>query len=209
MKVIGYCRVSTEDQVQGSSLDQQKEQIEAEAKRRGWELVEIVEDQGKSAKSLKRPGIRRVLEALSRGEAQGLVVSKLDRLSRSMHDFSGMLERARKEGWSLACLDVGVDTSSAAGEAMSSVIATFAQFERRRNGERTAEGIKKYREANPQKGWGGTVVGPKIVAQIKAKRKKGLTLATIAQDLNSKGIKTARGGKSWHASTVRSVLLRG
>ena len=65
-----------------------------------------------------------------------LVVSRLDRLSRSLRDFTALLERARRQGWALTVLDADVDTSTAAGEAMANVIGVFAQFERRRIGER-------------------------------------------------------------------------
>jgi DNA invertase Pin-like site-specific DNA recombinase len=60
--------------------------------------------------------------------AKALVVAKLDRLSRSLLDFASIMERAEKKGWSLAALDVGVDTMTPAGEMIANVMATFAQF---------------------------------------------------------------------------------
>ena len=146
--VVGYTRVSTEEQSRnGTSLEGQREAIEAECRRRGWKLVEVREDAGFSGKSLRRPGIRAALEAVESGRADTLVVNRLDRLTRSLRDFTALLERARREGWALTIMDADVDTKTAADEAMANVIGVFAQFERRRIGERTAEGIAKRRAA--------------------------------------------------------------
>src|SRR3712207_6575458 len=99
-KVIGYVRVSTAEQADsGAGLETQRAAIRLEATRRGWVLVDIVEDHGYSAKTLKRPGIAEVLWRIERSEASAVVVAKLDRLSRSMLDFAGLTERAiRKVG---------------------------------------------------------------------------------------------------------------
>lgn len=85
------------------------------------------------------------LEAVEGGQADALCVAKLDRLSRSLLDFAGLMERSRKRGWSLVALDLGVDTSTPSGEMMASVLATFAQFERRLIGERTRAALAEKR----------------------------------------------------------------
>src|SRR5215471_19737094 len=116
MRVIGYVRVSTEEQaLSGASLDAQRRAIAAECKRRGWELVETIEDAGYSAKDLKRPGVQEALRALEAGEAKALVVAKLDRLSRSMLDFAALMATAQKQNWALVALDCAVDTTTPAG----------------------------------------------------------------------------------------------
>ena len=141
--VVGYIRVSTSEQADsGAGLEAQRAAISAEAERRGWELVHVFEDAGASGKSLNgRSGLQRALEAVEAGRAEGLVVAKLDRLSRSLLDFAALMERARKRGWNLIALDLGVDTSTPAGEMMASVLATFAQFERRLIGQRTKDAL--------------------------------------------------------------------
>lgn len=80
MRVLGYLRVSTSEQEYG--IDAQRAAILAESVRRGWE-VEWVEDAGKTGKDVKRPGLQAALDVLRAGEAEAIVVSKLDRLSRS------------------------------------------------------------------------------------------------------------------------------
>src|SRR5262245_45627734 len=100
MRVIGYVRVSTEEQsVSGAGLEAQRRTIAAECRRRGWELVETLEDRGYSAKDMRRPGVKEALRVLEAGDAKALVVAKLDRLSRSMIDFTGLMGKAQKQGW--------------------------------------------------------------------------------------------------------------
>jgi DNA invertase Pin-like site-specific DNA recombinase len=116
MRVVGYVRVSTEEQaVSGAGLEAQRRAIVAECRRRGWELVETIEDAGYSAKDLKRPGVQEALRALEAGEAKALVVAKLDRRSRSMLDFAALMATAQKQHWTLVALDCAVDTSTPAG----------------------------------------------------------------------------------------------
>jgi DNA invertase Pin-like site-specific DNA recombinase len=71
--------------------------------------VDWVEDAGWSGKSLRRPGIERALDMLASGQADVLLVSKLDRLTRSLYDLAGLMERARREHWALVALDLAVD----------------------------------------------------------------------------------------------------
>ena len=131
MRVLGYVRVSTSEQASsGAGLEAQRRAILAECQRRGWHLVETIEDAGYSARDLRRPGIQEALKALEEGKASALVVAKLDRLSRSMIDFTALMGTAQKRHWALVALDCAVDTSTPSGEAMANMLATFAQFER-------------------------------------------------------------------------------
>jgi DNA invertase Pin-like site-specific DNA recombinase len=208
MRVLGYVRVSTEEQGRnGASIDAQRRAIRSECERRGWQVVEVIEDLGCSAKDLRRAGIQLALERLERGDARALVVSKLDRLSRSLLDFTGLMARAQKEGWALAALDCGVDTTTPAGEAMVNVLATFAQFERRLIGLRTKEAIQERRRRDPK--WGRPSKVPAAVeGRIKRERKRGRTLAAIADGLNKDQVARPGGGRKWWPETVRGVLRR-
>jgi DNA invertase Pin-like site-specific DNA recombinase len=206
MQVLGYVRVSTQEQsASGGGLAAQRAAIEAEAERRGWDLVATIEDRGYSARDLKRPGVQQALAALERGEAGALVVAKLDRLSRSMLDFAGLMDRAQRQDWALVALDCAVDTSTPGGEAMANVLATFAQFERRLIGERTRAAMQAKKAA-------GAVFGrprqvpEQIVARIRKEREAGRPLRAIADGLNAANVPTAQGGVQWWASSVRAVL---
>src|SRR6188508_2856793 len=98
MRVLGYVRVSTSEQANsGAGLEAQRHAIITECERRGWHLVETIEDAGYSARDLRRPGIQEALRALERADASALVVAKLDRLSRAMLDFSKLMATATRE----------------------------------------------------------------------------------------------------------------
>ena len=93
MRVFGYVRVSSEEQAtSGQSLAAQEEKLRLYARLHGLELVDLVSDAGISGKSLDRPGISRILEGLKAGEASGIVVAKMDRLSRSVGDWARLVE---------------------------------------------------------------------------------------------------------------------
>jgi len=205
MRVIGYLRVSTTEQADsGAGIQAQRAAIEAEAARKDWDVT-FVEDAGFSAKCLKRPGIAHALDLLARHEADALVVSKLDRLSRSMLDFAGLMDRSRLEGWALVALDLGVDTSTPAGEMMANVLATFSHFERRLIGQRTKDALAVKRHQGVQLGR-PRQMDDSTRALIAELRDAGYSLRAIAAELTERGIPTAQQGRAWYASTVSAVL---
>ena len=208
IRVVAYVRVSTAEQGHsGLGLEAQRQAIIAECERRGWEIVEVVEDRGYSAKDLKRPAIRLALDILASGEATALVAAKLDRLSRSMIDFTGLMATAQKQGWALVALDCSVDTTTPSGEAMANVMASFAQFERRLIGQRTKDALDVKRAQGVR--LGRPVTMPKrVVARIARERAAGMSLRQIADSLNTDRVPTAQGGRQWYPATVRGVLLR-
>jgi DNA invertase Pin-like site-specific DNA recombinase len=204
--VVGYVRVSTAEQADsGAGLEAQRAAIEAEALRRGWTLAETFEDAGASGKSLSgRPGLQAALDAVERGDAQALVVAKLDRLSRSLLDFASLMERGRKRGWSLVALDLGVDTSTPSGEMMASVVATFAQFERRLIGQRTRDALAVKRAQGVRLGR-PREISAEVVERIGELHAAGCSVAAIARKLNEENVPTPRGGR-WHSPGVKRAL---
>ena len=203
---LGYVRVSTDEQsASGAGLAAQRAAIEAEAARRGWELLDVVEDAGFSGRDLRRPGIKAVLQDLHSGRAAALIVAKVDRLSRSMVDFAALMDRSAREGWALVALDLGVDTSTPSGEAMAHVMATFSQLERRMIGQRTKEALAVKRAQGVRLGR-PPVLSAAIVERMRQERAAGATLQAIADGLDRDGVPTAQGGRCWHAATVRDVL---
>jgi len=207
-KTIAYIRCSTEEQADSrAGLDAQRSAILDEAHRRGWDAADLtfVEDAGFSGKNLDRPGIEAALDALRKHKADTLVVSKLDRLSRSMLDFAGLMDRASREKWALVALDVGVDTTTPQGELMANVMAVFAQFERKLIGQRTKDALAAKKAAGVRLGR-PRVIPDEIVARIVAERAAGSTLRAIVDGLNGDAVPTAMGGRRWYVSTVQSVL---
>ena len=206
-RVIGYTRVSTEEQgVSGAGLAAQRRAIKAECDRRGWQLVRVEEDV-LSGKTLNRPGLTNALDACRSAEVSGIVVAKLDRLSRSLVDFAGLLVEAQAKGFNLVALDLGVDLSTPAGEFLASVMASAAQWERRIIGQRTKDALAVRKEQGVKLGR-PPLPRDALGRRIASMRKRGLTLQGIADKLNAEGIPTLRGGREWRPSSVRVVLNR-
>lgn len=205
---VGYVRVSTDDQADsGLGLQAQRTHIEAECQRREWALVRTFEDAGASGRTLNRPGVAAALGAVGSGEASVLVVAKLDRLSRSLLDFAGLMDRARHQGWNLVALDLGIDLSTPAGEFLASVMASAAQWERRIIGQRTREALAAKRESGIRLGR-PVSLSERVEDRIILERTTGASLQTIADGLNADGVPTAQGGQRWYPSTVQAVVRR-
>lgn len=205
---IGYCRVSTDQQGEsGVGLQAQKRAIHLEVERRGWAFQTMFTDVA-SGKSLRRRGdLATALEVMADGEADLLVVAKLDRLSRSLLDFADLMARAQREGWGIVALDIGVDTSTINGELVASIIMALAQWERRIIGQRTKDALGVVKDR-------GVVLGrpvmmdPATVTLMRLLRSNGRSYGAIAKMLNNEGVPTAQGGAKWYASTVRAALMR-
>jgi DNA invertase Pin-like site-specific DNA recombinase len=204
VRALGYLRVSTGGQVEsGAGLDAQRAALVERAAREGWDL-EVVADEGLSAKDMDRPALLAALARLDAGDAEVLVAAKLDRVSRSVADFARLLERAHANGWRLVLLDLGVDTSTPAGEFVANTIANSAQYERRLIGQRTREGLAAKRAQGVRLGRPSQIPA-EVVERIVVERAEGRGLRVIAEGLTADGVPTARGGV-WSTSTVQRVL---
>ena len=206
---VGYIRVSTTEQAEsGVGLIAQRQAIEVECERRGWGLVAMEADEGVSGKSVKkRDALARALCRLDKGEADVLVVTKLDRLSRSVIDFAVLMERASKKGWRIVVLDLGVDTTTANGELVAGILVQVAQWERKLIGQRTKDALAVKKAQGVRLGR-PTTLPTDVVTLIDTMRATGSTLQAIADSLNSARVPTAQGGKQWYPGTVRKVLAR-
>jgi len=208
-RMIAYVRCSTEEQTRsGAGLAAQRKQILSACREHGWQLVAVEADEGVSAKSKKnRPALARALEALEAGDADGLIVAKLDRLSRSVRDFCDVLDRSQRQGWVLACLDLGLDTSTPTGRFTSQIIAAVAELERELIGQRTREGLEAKRAAGVHIGRKPSIA-PELAERIRAMRAAGATLEGICEVLNVAGVPTPRGGAEWRPSSIVRALRR-
>lgn len=205
--VVAYRRVSTEEQADsGAGLAAQESAIRAECERRGLPLLAMHTDAGVSGKSLVRPALTAALEDLDAGRGDVLMVAKLDRLTRSVHDATGLMMRSEKGGWGLVALDAPVDTTTPAGRAMAQILSVFAELERRLIGERTKAALAVKRDQGVQLGRPRTL-SDKVVARIVRERRAGATWTTIAEGLNSDQVPTAQGGRKWYPATVRTVAM--
>lgn len=204
MRVIGYTRVSTEEQGDSrAGLEAQEAAIRAEVERRGWELVDIRSDVASGKTMRKRDRLGETLRDLAAGHADALVVAKLDRLSRSVLDFAHVMEMAASEKWSVVVLDLGVDTTTPNGELVANIMISLAQWERRIIGERTKAALKAVRARGTHVGRKSNVTD-ETLRTIRTLRLAGLSWQKIADALEASGVPTSQGGR-WHAATVRRL----
>ena len=205
MDVIGYCRVSTDEQASsGLGLEAQRARISSEAAHKGWTVRWLV-DEGYSAKNLNRPALTTALAALASHEADALVVAKLDRLSRSVVDFSNTLATSRKQKWAVVLLDLGVDTATPNGKLVAGLMAQIAEWERELIGQRTREALAAAK-ARGQRLGRPRCTPDEVVAQVVALHDEGMSLRGIARTLSASSVPTTRGAAEWQPSSVRRVL---
>jgi site-specific DNA recombinase len=145
---VGYIRVSTSDQArEGVSLDAQRERLTAYCTMRSLALVEIISDEGVSGTVplANREGGAKLLEMVRRRAVTEVAALKLDRLFRNAHDALGKMAEWDRANVGLHLIDMGgaaVDTRSAMGRMMLTMMAGFAQFERDLISERTAASLQ-------------------------------------------------------------------
>lgn len=217
--VVGYCRVSTDKQAEhGQSLEAQQAKLKAMAVVQGAELAEVIVDGGESAGSLHRPGMERLLHLVDTGLVRTVIISKLDRLTRSVRDLAELLERFERRGVSLVSVAESLDTHSAAGRLVLNIMACVSQWERETIGERTRDVLRHKRTTrqvycpNVPFGFdrqdGRLVPNPAeqgVIQDMQTQRQDGWSLRRIAEYLNAQGI-TTKQGRKWFAMTVKDVL---
>jgi DNA invertase Pin-like site-specific DNA recombinase len=206
--MVGYIRVSTEEQGRSRlGLEAQEATIRRAVRERGWELISIETDTASGGSRKRRPGLEAALNRCRAGETDGLVVARLDRLSRSLLDFAGLVEEAQYGRFDLVALDYGFDLNTAGGKAMANMLATFAQFERDLASERPRSALAAARRRGVRLGR-APLLPDEVLRRVVDMRSRDLSLRTIAARLNSEGVPAPAGG-SWNHASVRRVILRG
>lgn len=205
-RIVLYMRVSTDEQATfGNGLDAQRAELDRAAEYQGWKIVEAIRDEGVSGKDLVRPGLKRALQLIVDGKADGLAVSKLDRLSRSVIDAGMLAEWFDDAGARLIALDLNIDTNTPSGRMVFSVLSAVAQWERETIAQRTRDGLAMLRAKGKPTGRPAVADMPELSERIKAMRMNGITLQAIADTLNAEHVPTLRGGTQWRPSSVQSA----
>lgn len=223
-RFIGYVRVSTDQQAEGGvSLADQRRRLDALAVANDVDLLTIHEDAGVSAKSLDRPGLRAALADLDSGFADGIMITKLDRLTRSVRDLGDLLDKYFTERFALVSLGDSLDTRSAAGRMMLNILVSVGQWEREAACERTRSALGHLKASGVRLGpipfglkHGGLdengrreIVADPVTAataaRARALRADGKSLREIAATLSFEGHATRRGGL-WNPGSVQSML---
>ena len=220
MVAIGYTRVSTDHQADtGVSLDAQAEKIRAMAVAKGFELLDIIVDAGKSAGTLKRPGLDRLLGLVDRRKIQAVIVTSHDRLSRKLLEQLRLLDRFKRHRVVVISVTESWDTSTAAGQLQTNIMGSVAQHYRDYVSERTRAALA-HKKANGQRvgnipfgsalaADGCTMIAnseeQEIITLIQEHRHAGLLLRAIADELNKKDHPTRRGLR-WRHPYVDNIL---
>ena len=204
---VAYLRVSTDDQAEsGAGIAAQRTAIEAVAAVRGWTITDWHEDAGVSGGKPphQRPGLAAALAAVQAGDAERLIVAKIDRLSRKFRDSVDLMETAAEEGWPVYIADIDADLTTSNGKLVARMLAAIAEDERDRIRSRTKAALAAKRAAGVRLGRTPSLPAA-VVSRIVADRAAGVSLYALAKALNDEGVPTAQGGKCWHPATVRAV----
>jgi len=207
---VAYIRVSTDKQADhGVSLDAQQAKLEAYAALYDVELVDVIVDAGVSAKTLDRPGLQRALGMLRKGQANALLVVKLDRLTRKVKDLGALVEEYFSDGaYTLLSVADNIDTRTAAGRLVLNVLGSVAQWEREVIVERTIEAMSHKRSHGERTSLhapygfkidadGKTLVEDEaeqaMLGAIREARARGLSQRAIVAELDRQGFTTRKG----------------
>lgn len=223
-KAVGYIRVSTDKQAEhGVSLEAQQAKLEAYAALYDLALVEVIVDAGVSAKTLDRPGLQRALHLLRIGQANALLVAKLDRLTRSVKDLGELVEDYfSSDVITLLSVADSIDTRTAAGRLVLNVLGSVAQWERETIGERTSEALA-HKHSKGEKTGGDVPYGYRLVsdgktlmpdeaeqvllAAIREARVRGLSQRAVVADLTRQGF-TTRKGTALSLMQVQRIMIQ-
>lgn len=154
MRCAIYTRKSTEEGLEQefNSFDAQHEACAAyvmSQRHEGWHLVkERYDDGGFSGGTMERPGLQRLLVDVASGKVQVIVLYKIDRLTRSLSDFSRIVDVLDMAGASFVSVTQSFNTTPSMGRLMLNVLLSFAQFEREVTGERIRDKIAASRKSN-------------------------------------------------------------
>lgn len=180
-RVALYTRVSTD----GQTVDNQIMELEAAAKRHGWEIVAVFKDEGISGNKplYQRAEGKRLQKAIARKEIDLVAAWSVDRLGRSLQDLLATLSELEAKGIDLYLHQQGIDTSTPGGKALFQMMGVFAEFERAMIQERVHAGLSRARAA------GKTLGRPQVPADKKARilelKAQGKGIRKIASELRT------------------------
>lgn len=219
-KACVYTRVSTQEQVNGYSIEEQDRMCKAAIESKGWEYIGTYSDPGISGRTMDRDGLQRMLRDIKAKKIEAVVIYKLDRLSRKQRDTMALLEDVfLKNDVALVSLNETLDTSTPWGRAMIGILSSFNQMESENIQMRTMMGREAkvrsggYAGGKPPLGYrvvnGNFEIVPdeaKIVRLIYDMRfNEKMAMIPITERLNELGYRTKKGGEFKH-SAIQTIL---
>ena len=207
-----YRRVSTLRQAtDGIGLDAQEAKARAHAERMGWPVAEVFSDEGVSGKDglENRPGLVALIERAQRTPGAIVVVYSVSRLARRQRLLYSLLDDRDGYGLAVSSATEAFDTSTPTGRAMLGMIAVFAALESDMVSERTRDALAEVK-AQGRKLGAPSMVDLGAIDSVRTAQELyatgTFTHRSLAEELNRRGVATAKGGK-WWPKTVRSALL--
>jgi len=221
INVVGYARISSDSQIDNTSISEQKRRIQAQCDAKGWNLIEIFVDEGYSGSTTDRPAYQEMLKYLEEHQniIQGVMVWKMDRAHRNQLNLLKFIREQLEElSINFISISESFDTSTPIGRMMLGILATFGEFERETISERTQNGRKAQAKDNKYVG-GAMPYGYKLDrGQIRVEEEQaaivkevfelyldGKSYNKIATILTSRGIATQKGGK-WSAQHIKKMV---
>jgi len=219
-KIVGYIRCSTTDQADnGHSIDTQRDQIQSYARLYDLEVIAIYSDEGFTGKNLERPELHKALDMISSGKAHGLLISKLDRLSRNVKDLAMLLDTVFSSS-ELHSVNEKLDTSTPHGRLAVNIIASVNQWEGEVISERTKHTLALLKKQGKYCGGRGPKYGyrvdsernvvrdnqeMKVIRKAKSFRSQGFSYSIIAKMLAEKNM-LSRNGNMFVSNQIRRMV---
>ena len=155
MKAVIYTRVSSEEQIENYSLSAQNEAATKFAQERGWDIIHLYEERGRSAKDTNRPHFQQMMRDANHKLFDVVLVHKLDRFSRSVTDMLSSIKTLDEAGITLASVtEQGFDYSTPQGRLLLSMLAMFAQWYLDNLSAETSKGKQEWARKGS---WNGTL----------------------------------------------------
>jgi site-specific DNA recombinase len=226
LPAVGYVRVSTDEQE--VSLKAQQEQIRAQATLKGVKLLDILVDDAKFSGDMNRDGMKKVLELVQARKVSAVIVTKLDRLTRSTRDMIHLMELFEKKKVALVSIGETLDTKSPTGRFFVRMLANIGELERETIGYRTRTGMQQlkslgmpvgnapYGHRRPATSNQGIPLAEKlpllvneseqkVLDMVRELRGENVSLRKIAAELNAAGLRT-RKGTEWRFQYVARMV---
>jgi len=179
-------------------------EIEDACDEAGWRLDDIIRDRD-TGRMVGRPGLTAALERIAKGDAQGLVISDVRALARSLPELGGLLEWFRDAGAALVALDLEVDTATVHGHQTASTLIAVAAWERERASERARRGLARVQ--SPDRASVATAKDRvETIERIHGLHAAGLTPEAIAEQFAREGVPRLPGDRRWSAAAIRRAL---
>jgi DNA invertase Pin-like site-specific DNA recombinase len=160
----------------------------------------------RSGRTLRRPGLHSAFAACRQGDAEAVVVARLDRLTYSAVDLARLVAEATDAGVGLVALDVDLDLATAAGGRVAAVLGEAATWHETPLARARTVFSGRVDEHEPRRRGRPSSTPGELAERIRGLRAAGHTLQSICDVLNAEGVPTPRGGTHWRPSSLRAIL---